>query len=98
LDDAEAQLLLPEKEFRRRLWSDFAAFVKLHGGYVVSPPDHGTVRCQVRLGDGETSPLEIALQRFPKYRVLRLPAMAARLSHGLFEQVRELDIELWCGS
>src|SRR5262249_26823748 len=68
LDDAEPHLLLPEKEYRRRLWNDFAAFVKSHGGFVVSPPDHGTVRCHVRLADGEPSPLEKAMQALPKYR------------------------------
>ena len=97
LDDAEAQLLLPEKEYRQRLWNDFAAFVKSHGAFIVSPPDHGTVRCQVRLTDGD-SQLEIAMRRLPKYRVTKLMSTATRLSHGTFQQMGELEITLWRGS
>ena len=77
LDDDEAHLLLPEKEYRQRLWNDFAAFVKSHGGVVISPPDHGTVRCQVRLADGEVSGLEKSLQALPKYKVTKSPSTAS---------------------
>jgi hypothetical protein len=97
LEDAEAHLLLPEKEYRQLLWRDFAKFVKTHGGYVVSPPDHGTVRCQVRLADGD-SQLEIAMRSLPKYRVTKLMSTATRLSHGTFQQMSELEITLWRGS
>lgn len=95
LDDDEAHLLLPEKEYRQRLWNDFAAFVKSHGGVVISPPDHGTVRCQVRLADGEVSGLEKSLQALPKYKVTKSPSTATRLSHGVFETMRELEVRLW---
>jgi hypothetical protein len=95
LDDAEAYLLLPEKEYRQRLWNDFAAFVKSHGGHVVSPPDHSPVRCQVRLADGETSPLEKAMEALPKYKVTKLTSTAIRLSQHGFQQMAELEIVLW---
>jgi hypothetical protein len=99
IDDAEARLkIADEKLFRAALWADFAKFAKSHGAFVVSPPDHSPVRCQVLLSDGEISPLEIAMRALPKYPVVKLPTMAARLAHGAFQRMHELEIVLWRGS
>src|SRR5215471_11458978 len=85
LDDNELHLVLPEKQYRELLFRDFVRFCREHGGFVVSVPWQSPVTVQVRLADGEPSRLEIALQQLPKYRVVKLPSTAARLSHGIFE-------------
>jgi hypothetical protein len=91
LDDAEAYLTLPEKEFRQRLWNDFAAFVKSHGGYTVSPPDHSPVRCQIP----DDSPLLERLAQLPRYPVVKLPGISHRLTLGRFIEVKEALVTLW---
>jgi hypothetical protein len=95
LDDIEAHLVLPEKEYRELLFRDFVKFCREHDAFVVSVPWRMPARVLVPLGDGETSRLEIALQQLPKYRVVKLPNTAARLSHGVFETMRELEVRLW---
>jgi hypothetical protein len=96
LDDPEAHLrFMDEKQYRRHLWNEFAAFAKSHGASVVSLPDHSPVRIQVRLSDGEISPLEKAMTCLPRYPMRPLPTTAARLSHGIFETMRELEVHLW---
>jgi hypothetical protein len=96
-DDAEARLLLitNEKEYREILFRDFVKFCREHDGFVVSQPWHSPALVLVPLRDGETSRLEIALQRLPKYRVLKLPSTAARLSHGVSETMRQIEVTLW---
>ena len=84
-----------EKTYREQLFRDFVKFCRDHGGFVVSVPWQSPAVVQVPLGDGETSRLEIALQQLPKYRVVQLPGTAARLSHGVFETMRELEVRLW---
>ena len=74
-------LVASEKEYRETLFRDFVKFCRDHGGLVISVPWTSPALVLVPLGDGETSRLEIALQRLPKYRVVKLPSMAARLSH-----------------
>ena len=98
LDDTEAHLVLPEKEFRQLVFASFVKFCRDHGGVVVSVPWQSPAVVQVPLGDGETSRLEIALSRLPKYRVVKLPAIAVRLSHGVFETMRQIEVTLWRGS
>jgi hypothetical protein len=95
LDDAEAHLMLPEKQYRELLFRDFVRFCRDHDAFVVSVPWRSPVTVQVRLADGEPSRLEIALQQLPKYRVMKLPSTAARLSHGVFETMRQIEVRLW---
>jgi hypothetical protein len=97
-DEAEARLLIAdEKTFRETLFRDFVKFCRDHGAYVVSVPWHSPARVLVP-PDGETSALEIALARLPKYRVVQIPAMAVRLSHGVFSDMRQIEVTLWRGS
>jgi hypothetical protein len=95
LDDTEAHLVLPEKQYRELLFRDFVRFCRDHDAFVVSVPWQSPAVVQVPLGDGETSRLEIALQQLPKYRVVQLPGTAARLSHGVFETMRQIEVTLW---
>jgi hypothetical protein len=90
----DPMLYRDEKTYRRQLWNDCAAFVKSHGGFVVSPPNHGTVRCQVPLGNGA---LEKAMEALPRYPVTKLMSTAIRLSQHGFRQMAELEIILWRG-
>src|SRR5262249_31740903 len=90
LDDTEAHLLLPEKQYRELLWLDFCRFCRQHDAFVVSVPWRSPARVLVPLGDGQDSELEIALSCLPKYRVVKLPSTAARLSHRGFETMRGL--------
>jgi hypothetical protein len=84
-----------EKAYREALFRDFVRFCRDHGGFVISVPWQSPALVLVPLGDGETSRLEIALQQLPKYPFVKLPATAARLSHGVFETMRELEVHLW---
>jgi hypothetical protein len=84
-----------EKAYREALFRDFVRFCREHGGVVISQPWRSPATVLVPLGDSETSRLEIALQQLPKYRVVKLPSTAARLSHGVFETMRELEVHLW---
>jgi len=95
LDDDEARLRLPEKEFRELLFRDFVRFCRAHRGVVISTPWCSPAVVQVPLGDGETSRLEIALARLPKYPFIRLPGTAARLAHGAFSEMRRIEVCLW---
>jgi hypothetical protein len=51
LDDAEARLLLPEKQYREMLWLDFCRFARSHGGIVVSVPWRSPAVVLVPLGE-----------------------------------------------
>ena len=95
LDDTEAHLVLPEKQYRELLFRDFVRFCRDHDAFVVSVPWQSPAVVMVPLGDGETSRLEIALQQLPKYRVTQLPGTAARLSHGAFREMRRIAVTLW---
>jgi hypothetical protein len=98
LDDLEARLLMvtDEKTYRETLFRDFVKFCREHDGVVVSVPWQSPARVLVPLGDdGEKSRLEKAFERFPKYRIVKLPAMVSRLSHGVFQTMQQLSIELW---
>jgi hypothetical protein len=92
LDDTEAALLFPPKEYREKLWVYFVRFAREHGAWVITPPNDKDGRVRVQLG--QDSDLEKALEDFPQYRVTKLGA-ATRLSHGRFEQVREILVTLW---
>jgi hypothetical protein len=96
LDHVEARSVLPEKQYREMLWLDFCRFARSHDGIVISVPWRSPATVLVPLGNGETSRLEIALQQLPKYPVVKLPSTAVRLSHGVFETMRELEVHLWC--
>jgi hypothetical protein len=93
LDDAEAHLVLPEKQYRELLWLDFCRFARQHDAVVISVPWRSPAIVLVPLG--EPSRLEIALSRLPKYPFAKLPATAARLSHGVFETMRQIEVRLW---
>jgi len=97
LDDLDARLLMAadEKTYREILFRDFVKFCRDHDGFVVSQPWRSPAVVLVPLGDGETSRLEIALSCLPKYRVVKLPSTAARLSHGVFETMRQIEVQLW---
>jgi hypothetical protein len=99
VDEAAARLLCAsEKEYRETLFADFCRFARSYGAFVVSVPWQSPALVLVPLGDGETSPLEIALQQLPKFRVTKLPATTTRLSHGVFEAMRQIEVTLWRGS
>ena len=68
-------------------------FCRDHGGFVVSQPWRSPAVVLVPLA--EPSPLEIALQRLPKFRYRVMPSTAARLSHGVFETMRQIEVTLW---
>jgi hypothetical protein len=86
-------LVLPEKQYRELLFRDFVKFCRDHGGVVVSVPWCSPAVVLVELG--ENSPLEIALQAVPRFKVTRLPNTAIRLSHGRFQEMREIEVRLW---
>jgi len=98
IDETEARLLLPEKQFREALFKDFVRFCHSHGGVVVSVPWTSPAVVLVPLGDGETSALEIALQQLPKYKVVKLPATVTRLSHGVFSEMHQIEVVLWASA
>jgi hypothetical protein len=97
-DDAEQVMLfygLDERTYREQLFRDFVLFCRKHDGFVISQPWHSPAVILVRLGDGETSPLEKAMQALPRYQVTKLPGTTIRLSHGIFETMRQLQVQLW---
>jgi hypothetical protein len=96
-DEAEARLRMSEAEYRRELFRSFVKWAREHDGVVISQPWHSPALVLVPLGDGETSALEIALERLPKYKVTKLPATATRLSHGIFQTMRQIEVHLWRG-
>jgi hypothetical protein len=96
IDPVEARLATAsEKEYREILFRDFVKFCREHDAVVISQPWQSPAVVLVPLGDGETSRLEIAMLRLPKYRVTKLPATTTRLSHQIFETMRQLEVHLW---
>jgi hypothetical protein len=96
IDDPEAHLrFADERTFRNALWLDFARYARSYGGIVISRPSVSPVTVLVGLGDGEDSPLEIALRSLPKYSVIKLPGTMMRLSHAVFVSMRPIEIRLW---
>jgi hypothetical protein len=95
LDDKEALQLYPSREYREKLWDDFAAFAREHSAWVVSPRNGGRGSGQVNVQLAQDSDLETALENFPRFnRVARL-GDAVRLSHGRFQSVRQISVTLW---
>jgi hypothetical protein len=94
LDDKEAAQLYQPREYKEKLWDDFARFAREHGAWVVSPRNGGRGDGRVRVQLAENSNLEKALEDFPRYRVTKL-GPALRLTHGRFEPVREILVTLW---
>ena len=94
LDDKEALQLYQPREYREKLWDDFARFAREHDAWVVSPRNGGRGDGRVTVQLAEDSDLETALEDFPRYRVARLGA-ATRLSLGRFQSVRQISVTLW---
>jgi hypothetical protein len=95
LDDNELHLVLPEKQYREQLFRSFVAFCREHDGVVISVPWRSPAVVLVPLGDGQDSELEIALRNLKKYPVTKVPGTMTRLSHGIFETMRPIEIRLW---
>jgi hypothetical protein len=93
LDDDQARLTLPEKQYRELLFKEFVSFARQHDGVVISVPWRSPAVVLVPLG--EPSRLEIALSCLPKYPFVQLPGTAARLSHGAFSELRRIAVRLW---
>jgi hypothetical protein len=94
LDDDQARLMFAdEKTFRETLFRDFVKFCREHDGVVISVPWQSPAIVLVPLG--EPSRLEIALSCLPKYPFVKLPSTAARLSHGVFYEMRQIAVRLW---
>jgi hypothetical protein len=91
LDDLEARLLLPEREYRETLFRDFVKFCRDAGAWVVSPPFER--RCRVLMPPD--SPLLERLAQLPRYPVVKMPNVSHRLHGGRFIPVIELQVTLW---
>ena len=94
-DEAEARLRMSEAEYRRELFRSFVKWAREHDGVVISVPWQSPAVVLVPLGDGQDSELEIALRNLRKYPVTKVPGTMTRLSHGIFETMRPIEIRLW---
>jgi hypothetical protein len=93
-DAAEVMLYwgLSEREYRAKLWNEFAAFCRQNSAWAITPPHEGRVRVQLAEGSmllDRLAPLQ------KKYPVAILSNPSHRLTHGRFVPVTEIQVTLW---
>ena len=83
-----------ERDYRERLFRDFASFCRKHDGWVITPSHQGLARVQV--AEGAAPALLEKIAALKRYPVAISPNVSQhRLQFGRFIPVTELTCILW---